>query len=195
MIYLPVMVTLFLVGPAISGIAILRSLSIRWHLALLSLCIFYGIFPLLLTWGGLRLADHFGCHAEAARFQCPAPLWHESLVTGMTFAHWLAIFTLPSAVLGAIGLLMSLLLTVRRRRNPSSGTSRTGNIFAVPPVAFYRSRRHKVIAGICAAVAQRWHLPLQGVRIVTVVLAIVLPGFIFLYVWLWLAFPTESALA
>jgi phage shock protein C len=182
MIYFPLMLTLLVVGPAIAAIAMLRSLSIRWNLALLSLCLFYGVFPLFLTWGGLHLAERFDCRAEAIRYYCSAPAWHSNLVTGLVFAHWLAIFTIPSAVLGAIGLLISSILKVKRSRT-------TGDILEKPPAAFYRSRRHKVIAGVCAAIAQRWQLPLQGVRIVTVVLAIVIPGFVFLYPWLWLAFP------
>ncbi len=79
----------------------------------------------------------------------------------MVFAHWLAIVTIPSAVLGVIGLLISWVFKVKRRRSFSS---------------IYRSRRHKVIAGVCAAIAQHWRLPIQVVRIVTVTLAIMIPG-------------------
>ncbi|MDP5338595.1 MAG: PspC domain-containing protein [Nodularia sp. (in: cyanobacteria)] len=177
MVYLPLALTLFLVAPAVAAIAILRSPSMRWYLALFGFCIFYGAFPLLLAWGGLRLSDHFGCEAEAIVFVCPAPSWHGDLITGMVFAHWLAIITIPSAVLGAIGLLMSWVIKVKRLSTLSS---------------IYRSRRHKVIAGICAAIAQHWRLPIQGVRIVTVILAVAIPGLIlFLYLWLWLAFPLK----
>jgi phage shock protein PspC (stress-responsive transcriptional regulator) len=184
MIYMSLILILLLVGPTIASIAITRSLSIRRHLVLVGICIFYGIFPLLVTWGGMGLADRFSCQGEATIFHCPAPSWHGNLVTGMFFAHWLAIVTIPSAVLGAIRLLMSLILKVKRSR-------KTENILESPAAAFYRSRRQKVIAGICSAIAQRWHLPIQGVRVVTLVLAIVLPGFIFLYFWCWLAFPIE----
>jgi hypothetical protein len=59
MIYFPLIMALLFVGPALSAIAIRRSLPIRWQLGLLSICIFYGIFPLLLAWGGLSLAERF----------------------------------------------------------------------------------------------------------------------------------------
>lgn len=181
MVYLPLALTLFLGAPALASIAILRSPSMRGHLVLFGLCIFYGIFPLLIAWGGLSLSDRFDCEAEAIIFNCPAPSWHGDLVTGMVFAHWLAIVTIPSAILGAIGLLISWVLKVKRWRNLSS---------------IYRSRRHKVIAGVCAGIAQRWRLPIQGVRIVTVTLAVLIPGLIlFLYLWSWLAFPLEPLIA
>ena len=188
MIYSPLILTLLLVGPALASIAFLRSPSIRGHLILLSVCIFYGIFPLLLTWGGLNLAKHFGCESEALRFHCPAPSWHGDMITGMVFAHWLAILIIPSAILGVVGLLISWILNHQRWRT-------TAGISGQPPAAFYRSRRHKVIAGLCVAISQRWELPIQAVRIVTVILAIIIPGLILsLYFWGWLAFPLESSI-
>jgi phage shock protein PspC (stress-responsive transcriptional regulator) len=102
-------------------------------------------------------------------------------------AHWLAVLAIPSAILGALGLLISGILQYKRSQNTDSASEET-------PTAFYRSRRHKVIAGVCSALAQRWHQPLSVIRIVTVVLAIVIPGFIFLYLWCWLAFPIEPQL-
>jgi len=189
MIYSPLILTLLSIGPGLAAIAFLRSPSIRGHLLLFSICIFYGIFPLLLTWGGLNLAERFGCESEALVFRCPPPSWHGDIITGMVFAHWLAILTIPSAILGAIGLLFSLILKNKRSRA-------NANTSAKPTTFFYRSRRHKVIAGICAAISQRWKLPIQAVRIVTVVLAIILPGIVLsLYLWGWLAFPLEPAIA
>ena len=186
MIYAPLILTLLLIGPAIASIAFLRSLSTRGHLLLFSICIFYGIFPLLLSWGGINLAKRFGCESEAMVFHCPAPSWHGEMITGMVFAHWLAIFTIPSAILGALGLLLSLILKNNRSRPNATISGR-------PSAIFRRSRRHKVIAGLCAAISQRWALPIQAVRIVTVVLAIVVPGVVLsLYVWGWLAFPLEA---
>jgi phage shock protein PspC (stress-responsive transcriptional regulator) len=174
MIYLPLILTLLLIGPAIASIAFLRSLSIRGHLLLFSICIFYGIFPLLLTWGGLNLAERFG------------PSWHRDIVTGMFFAHWLAIVTIPSAILGVLGLLLSL--TLKNKRSHTNAT-----ISGRPSAIFRRSRRHKVISGLCAAISQRWKLSILGVRIVTAILAIAVPGLVLsLYVWGWLAFPLES---
>ena len=187
MIYSPLILTLLLVGPALASIAFLRSPSIRGHLMLLSVCIFYGIFPLLLTWGRLSLAKRLGCGSEAMVFHCPPPSWPGDMITGMVFAHWLAILIIPSAILGAVGLLLSLIL-----KNNRSQTN--ANISGRPTAIFYRSRRHKIIAGLCAAISQRWELPTQAVRIAIVILAIVGPtGLILsLYFWGWLAFPLES---
>lgn len=154
----------------------------RGHLFLLSICILYGIFPFLVTWGGMGLAERFGCSAEAIRFICPSSSWLGDVISGMFMAHWLAIFAIPSAIFGAIGLLISLILKVKRSHT---------NTPVIPRIVFYRSR-HKVFAGVCYALSQLWNLPIMGVRIVTVILAIVIPGFIFLYFWCWLAFPIES---
>lgn len=165
--------------------AILRSLSLRWHLILLSICLFYGISPLILVWGGMGLAERFNCLAEAIVFTCANPPWLGDIITGMVFAHWLAIVTIPSAILGCIGLLISLIL----KFNPSLINL---NISGTPIANFHRSRRHKVIAGVCAAIARHWNLSILGVRITTVTLAIVIPGiFLLFYLWFWLAFPLE----
>lgn len=110
MIYLPLILTLLFIGPALAAIANRRSLSMGGHLLLFGLCIFYGIFPLLIAWGGLSLSDRFGCEAEAIIFNCPAPSWHGDLVTGMVFAHWLAIVTIPSAILGAVAYILKVFL-------------------------------------------------------------------------------------
>ncbi|MFW9260869.1 PspC domain-containing protein [Nostoc sp. CALU 546] len=181
MIYLPLISILFLVGPALAAIAITRSLTTRGHLVLLGVCILYGIFPFLVTWGGMGLAERFGCSAEAVCFICPSSSWLGGVISGMFMAHWLAIFAIPSAILGAIGLLISLILKVKRSN---------ANTPVMPRTVFHRSRR-KVFAGVCYALSQLWNLPILGVRIVTVILAIVIPGFIFLYFWCWLAFPIE----
>lgn len=188
MMYSPLILiqVLLLIGPAIASIAFFRSPSTRVHLLLLSVCILYGVLPLLLGWGGLNLAQHFGCESEAIRFLCPAPSWHGDMITGMVFAQWFTIFTIPSAILGAIGLLLSWIL--KNKRSQPNAT-----ILGKPSAIFRRSRRHKVIAGLCAAISQRWKLSILGVRIVTVVLAIIVPGLVLsLYVWGWLAFPLES---
>jgi phage shock protein PspC (stress-responsive transcriptional regulator) len=181
MLYLPLIPILLLVGPALAAIAITRSLRTRGHLALLGMCIFYGIFPFLVTWGGMGLAERFGCSAEAVRFRCPSPSWLGDVISWMFMAHWLAIFAIPSAILGAIGLLISLILMVKRSN---------ANTPVMPRTVFHRSR-HKIVAGVCYALSRLWNLPILGVRIVTVILAIVIPGFIFLYFWCWLAFPIE----
>lgn len=186
MIYPPFILTLLLIGPAIAGIAATRSLSTRGHLRLLGLCFCYGVLPLIITWGGLSLSDHFDCKAEAIIFNCPASSWHGNLISGMVFAHWLSILTIPSAVLGTIGILVSLIIKAKRLRIPENNLEQ-------PTAVFYRSR-HKVVAGVCAAIAERSKLPIQGVRIVTVALAIIIPGLIWLlYLWFWLAFPLEPS--
>jgi phage shock protein C len=184
MVYMSLIYVFLLVGPAIATIAFFRRLSTGWYLFLLSLCVFYGISPLLVTWGAFGLAKRFGCSAEAVGFSCPDPAWRGDAISGLVMSHWLAIFTIPSAVLGAIGLLFSWIVQQQRSRT-------TGSTSGEPPAAFYRSRRHKVIAGVCSALAQRWHQSLSLIRIVAVVLTIITPGFIFLYLWCWLAFPIE----
>jgi phage shock protein C len=181
MYYLPLLYTFLLVGPAIAGIAFFRRPSIAWHFFLLGLCVFYGVLPLLMTWGAYGLAKNFGCVAEAVRFRCPSPVWLGDAISGLAMSHWLVIFAIPSAVLGAIGLLISGILQYQRSHNTT----------ATSGPAFYRSRRHKVVAGVCSALAERLHQSTQVIRIVTVVLAIVIPGFVFLYFWCWLAFPME----
>jgi len=181
MYYMPLLYTFLLIGPAIAGIAFFRRLSTGWHWFLLGLCVVYGVSPFLMTWGAYGLAKRFDCSAEAIRFRCPSPVWLGDAISGLAMAHWLAIFAIPSAVLGAIGLLISAILQHQRSQNTN----------ATSGPAFYRSRRHKVIAGVCSAIAERWHQPPQLIRMVTVVLAIVIPGFIFLYFWCWLAFPIE----
>ena len=185
MIYMSLIYVFLLVGPAIATIAFFRRLSTGWYWFLLGLCICYVISPLLVTWGAFGLAKRFGCSAEAVGFRCPAPSWLGDVISGMVMSHWLAIFTIPSAVLGAIGLLFSWIVQQQRSRT-------TGSPSGEHPATFYRSRRHKVVAGVCSALAQRWHQSLALMRIVAVVLTIVTPGFIFLYLWCWLAFPLDK---
>ncbi|HAX79956.1 MAG TPA: stress-responsive transcriptional regulator [Cyanobacteria bacterium UBA11372] len=185
--YLILIWALFFFGPALSAIAIRRSLTIRCQVVLLGICIFYGIFPLLLVWGGVSLAERFGCEAEITIYKCPGNPWLGNLITWTIFANWGVIITVPSGILGVIGLLISLVLKVNRLRTGLETAERS-------VAAFYRSRRHKVIAGVCAAIAQRCRLPILGVRIATVVLTIVKPGIgLLLYLWLWLAFPLEPS--
>ncbi len=179
MYYMPLLYTFLLIGPAIAAIAFFRQLSTRWHLLLLLLCVIYGISPFLMSWSAFGLAKQFGCSAEAVRFRCPSPVWLGDVISGLSMSHWLAIFVIPSAVLGAIGLLISSIQTHKRSKSNT------------PMIVFHRSH-HKVFAGLCSALSEQWHLPVVGIRIITVILAIVIPGFVFLYVWGWLAFPIES---
>ena len=103
MYYLPLLYTFLLIGPAIAGIAFFRRPSIGWHFFLLGLCVLYGVSPLLMTWGAYGLAKRFSCVAEAVRFSCPSPVWLGDAISGLAMSHWLAIFAIPSAVLGATG--------------------------------------------------------------------------------------------
>jgi len=120
-------------------------------------------------------------------YKCPGTPWLGDVITLMTFAHWGALLTIPSGVLGLIGLFTSLVLKANRLR---TGVNTSGR----PTVTFSRSRRRKVIAGVCAAIAQRWGLSLLGVRIAMVVLTIAITGIgLLLYLWLWLAFPLEPS--
>ena len=69
--------------------------------------------------GRMGLAKRFGCAAEVVRFRCPSPVWLGDALSGLAMSHWLAIFAIPSALLGAIGLLISGILQHRRSRNPN----------------------------------------------------------------------------
>ncbi|HEY9298127.1 MAG TPA: PspC domain-containing protein [Phormidium sp.] len=183
--FLSLIVAMLFFAPALAAIAIRRSLAIPWQLILLGICILYGALPILIALGGVALAERYSCAAEITIYKCPGNPSLGETITLMTFAHWLAIFTIPSAILGIIGMLISLTIKIDKLRKGEQTTQGSSAIF-------YRSRRHKVIAGICAAIAQQTNLPLLGVRIATVFLAIVTPGFgVPLYLWLWLAFPLE----
>lgn len=174
---------LLFMGPALGAIAVRRSLSVRWHLLLLGICIFYGAAPLLMGWGGLALAERFSCAVDITIYKCAENPQLSDLITAMTFAPWGLMITIPSSALGVIGLLISLVIKIFR----SGARAHTSTS---PTAAFYRSHRHKVIAGVCTAIAQRWNLPLLGVRIATVALAVIMPILALpLYFWLWLAFP------
>jgi phage shock protein C len=74
------------------------------------------------TWGAFGLAKRFGCAVEVNRFLCPSPIWLGDVISGLAMSHWLAIFAIPSAVLGAIGLLISWILQHQRSRTTSGET-------------------------------------------------------------------------
>jgi phage shock protein PspC (stress-responsive transcriptional regulator) len=55
-----------------------------------------------------------------------------------------------------------------------------------------RDTRHKVIAGVCAGIARRYGLPVNGLRL-AFVLSCVLPGPQFLaYLLLWALLPADG---
>lgn len=183
--FLSLISLLLFFGPALAAIAIRRSLSIPWQLVLLVICILYAVLPLLIALSGTAMAERYGCVPNMSAYKCPGDPSLGETITLMTFAHWLAIITIPSGILGMIGILIFLVIKIVRLRK---GEQTTRTEFA----SFYRSRRHKLIAGICSAIAKKTNLSLLSVRIATVILAIVASGIgVPLYLWLWLAFPLE----
>lgn len=183
--FLSLISLLLFFGPALAAIAIRRSLSIPWQIILLVICLLYAALPILIGLGGVGLAKLYNCTIDINIYKCPGNPSLGETITLMTFAHLLAIITIPSGILGIIGILISLVLKfIQLQKREETNEA--------PLAIFYRSRRHKVIAGICSAIAQKTNLPLLAVRIATIILAIITPGFgAPLYIWLWLAFPLE----
>jgi phage shock protein C len=57
----------------------------------------------------------------------------------------------------------------------------------------YRSREHKVIAGVCGGIAERFNLPPTMVRLLFI-LSCILPGPQFIiYLLMWIFFPQNPA--
>ena len=189
MIYLPLLLFLFFIGPVLAAIPVRRSVKLWQHWSLIGICIIFGILPLLLAFGGLQLAELLGCESVMITFTCPQKPWLGNILSFMAFAHGLAIFTIPSALVGSVGLVITL---VQRRLKKSedeiSGSTRN---------RFTRSRRHKIIAGVCGAIAQRFRISVMAVRIATVALSIIIspiaPIITLFYVWIWLAFPLSPS--
>ncbi|WP_427159010.1 hypothetical protein ACQFX9_23835 [Aliinostoc sp. HNIBRCY26] len=104
---------LLLFGPGLAAIALYYSLAVSWQLVLLGICILYGIFPLVIGWIGSILIQRFGCHHEKGvgiSYKCPDNPQMEELVTGMVFlGAWGGIITIPSGILGCIGLIISII--------------------------------------------------------------------------------------
>jgi phage shock protein C len=172
-IYMLVTGLLFVFGPVISAMAVRFSLPIFWQWSLAGICIIYGIFPLLLASGSSSLAKYLGCTTQLVMYACPGNRWFETLMS-WGLAPWAAIWTVPSGLFGSLGLLFSISMSVRGKQTPF----------------IYRSRRQKVFAGVCAAIAERTGLSLLGVRIGMVVSAVLLSVIVpVLYCWMWLAFP------
>lgn len=72
-------------------------------------CIAYGSFPLLLTWLGFRLSQHFDCEVSSITFDCASVPWLGAAITNMVFLHWFAIFTVPLALLNIVIIVFSLI--------------------------------------------------------------------------------------
>ncbi|MBD2461444.1 PspC domain-containing protein [Oscillatoria sp. FACHB-1407] len=167
-------------APALAAIAIRRSLSASWHVIFLVLCILYAFAPLLLGATGLQLAEQFNCTVDITIYTCVDAPQYEDWITGLTFAPWGLILTIPSGAFGATGLLVSLNAIQKAERYQLER----------PPVYFYRNPRRKAIAGICSAIAQSSNFPLLGVRAAAIFSMVWAPMIIpALYVWIWLAFP------
>ena len=182
---------LALIGPALAAIPVRRSVKLWQHWSLIGICIIFGILPLLLTFGGLQLGELFGCESVSMgiiSFTCAQKPWLGNILSFMTFTHWFAIFTIPSAFVGTVGLVITLVQGLKKSEDEISGSTRN---------RFTRSRRHKIIAGVCGAIAQRFRISVMAVRIATVALSIIIspigPIITLFYVWIWLAFPLSPS--
>ena len=170
------------IGPAFSAIATRYSLPVRQQLILLGICILYGLSPILVALVGTALAERFGCETNPTiLYRCPGNPQLGNFITVTTQFAWAIFVTVPSGIAGLIGFIVSLTLKIRRSQTGEPSTP-----------FFYRSRRHRVLAGICGAIAQRSGFPSLSIRIIAVVIAIVGTTFIVpIYLWLWVAFPPE----
>ncbi|MEO3807923.1 PspC domain-containing protein [Sphaerisporangium sp. B11E5] len=57
----------------------------------------------------------------------------------------------------------------------------------------YRSREHKIIAGVCGGLAEKWHMPPTLVRLIFI-LSCILPGpQIIIYLVMWMMIPKAPA--
>ncbi|MDJ0733849.1 MAG: hypothetical protein QNJ47_07140 [Nostocaceae cyanobacterium] len=108
MIYYPLILLLLLLGPALAAIPVYFSITLWQHWSLIGICILFGISPLLLAFTGLQLAKFFGCESATITFTCPQQPWLGNVLSFMVFAHWLAFLTIPSAAVGTVGLLITL---------------------------------------------------------------------------------------
>ncbi|NEO40338.1 MAG: PspC domain-containing protein [Moorea sp. SIOASIH] len=178
-----------LTGPALAAIPVRRSVTLSQHTNLIVICILYGIIPLLLTFGGVQLGLFFGCESVMITFTCPQKPWLGNILSFMTFSHWFAILTIPSGFVGTVGLVITLIQRLKKSEDEISGSTRN---------RFTRSKRQKIIAGVCGAIAQRFRISVLAVRIVTVAVSIVIspiaPIITLFYVWIWLAFPLSPSM-
>lgn len=173
------------IGPFLAAIALRRSLAMPWRVLLLGICILHGLSPFIAASIGLSLAESYGCETDITLYECPGNAEMGDMVTNLTFAPWAAIITLPSGLAGVIGLCTASGLHANRSQAGASARIDSGR-------SFYRSRRRKAIAGVCAAVARRFGLSVLLVRIGVVLFSLLTPGIGFLvYLVLRLAIPLE----
>lgn len=170
------------IGHALSAIATRYSLPVRQQLILLGICVFYGLSPVLVALVGTVLAERFGCETNPTiLYRCPDNPELGNFITATTQVIWASLVTIPSGIAGLIGFIVSLTLKVRRSQAGEPSTP-----------AFYRSRRHRIIAGVCGAIAQRLGFPSLGIRIIAVAIVIIGTTFVMpIYLWMWVAFPPE----
>ncbi|HEY9762049.1 MAG TPA: PspC domain-containing protein [Trichocoleus sp.] len=173
------------VGPFLAAIAFRRSLAMPWQVFLVGICILHGLSPFIAASLGLSLAESYGCEADITLYACSGNPEMGDIVTNLTFAPWAAVITLPSGLAGVIGLCVASGLQSKRSQSGAPAEAGSGRFF-------YRSRRRKAIAGVCAAVARRFGLSVLLVRIGVVWFSLITPGIGFLvYLVLWLAIPLE----
>jgi hypothetical protein len=110
MLYSILLWALLLLGPGLAAIAIYYPLAISWKIILLAVCLLYSVSPFIIGYIGLILAERFGCQAESGiSYKCPEHPSMGEMVTVMVFiGAWGAIITIPSGVLGCIGILIAL---------------------------------------------------------------------------------------
>lgn len=58
---------------------------------------------------------------------------------------------------------------------------------------WYRSRRHKMIAGVCAGLAEQFGVPVTALRLALVLLTLGLGWGVIVYVVLWVIMPYRPA--
>ncbi len=76
---------------------------------------------------------------------------------------------------------------------PENATATVDPVGPMPPVApLTRSRRDRVIAGVCGGLAEHLGLPVAWVRVVVVVLGLVSGIGLVFYAWLWIFAPDEQ---
>ena len=81
MIYLPLLAILLFLGPMLSrspsGIALAQRQS-----ALIGICLFYGILPLITAWIGVSLGDRFDCPVSSITYRCFEAPSYQNLFRG-----------------------------------------------------------------------------------------------------------------
>jgi len=173
------------IGPVLAAIPVRRSIKVWQHWSLIGICILYGIIPILITYGGLYLANLLGCKADVIIYTCPQQPWLGDVISYMAFSYWLFFLTFPSAFISTLLLIIRL---VQRLKSSNNGISEQ------PINGFKRDRNHKIIAGVCGAIAQKLGISVLLVRIITVASTVMIPMLILpIYLWTWLAFPLSSS--